>query len=465
VTQTKVETGAPVGSLDELAVIRARASADPIWKADHLFGFHAWSKQREILRAVRAHSRVAVRSCHGVGKTAVAAIVVLDFLSEHPRSRVITTAPTFSQVEQLLWREIRGRYHKSALPFGGRLTNTKLELADDWFALGLSTNEPDRFQGHHSDHLLLVVDEASGVDEEIYEAAEGFLTNTDARTLLIGNPTQLTGQFHRAFTSERALWNTIGISAFDSPNLTGEQVPDLVARALVSKSWVDDKRIKWGEQSPAYQVRVLGEFASTADDTVCSLGNVEAAQQRSLPRGEPVEISCDVARFGSDETVIAVRYGQKAWIVETYTKRDTMETTGRVIHWAAYHHASRVVVDEGGLGGGVVDRLREQRLPFEIEAFNGAQSPVHATGEYPTRRSEAWFALSEQLPGLDLDPDEMLLADLVAPSYKFDSSGRRVVEPKDETKKRLGRSPDRGDAFVMLFAPATPSVTVEDFDL
>jgi phage terminase large subunit len=263
------------------------------------------------------------------------------------------------------------------------------------------------------------------------------------------------------------LWNTISISAFDSPNLTGEAVPAHVARSWSRSAGSTTSGSSGASRSPAYQVRVLGQFASTADDTVCSLGAVEAAQERDLPRGEPVELACDVARFGSDETVIAVRHGQRAGSSQTYSKRDTMETAGHLIHHAAYHGATRVSVDEGGLGGGVVDRLREQRLPFEVEAFNGAQShpQVFAPGEYPNRRSEAWFALSEQLPEIDLDRDEMLLADLVAPSYKFDSSGRRVVEPKDETKKRLGRSPDRGDAFVMLFAPSTPSVVVEDFDL
>jgi hypothetical protein len=302
---------------------------DPVGFCRTVLRFEPWSKQAEILESVRDHQRTAVRSAHGVGKTSTAARAVVWFLSAYPYSRVITTAPTFTQVRELLWREIAVGHAAADGFFDGQLFDTRLELGPDWFAIDLSTDRPERFAGHHAEHLLLVVDEASGVDERIYEAAEGFLTSQSARVLLIGNPTTTVGTFYSAFTSERALWNTISISAFDSPNLTGETVPESVARRLVSKGWVETAAKKWGEGSPLYSVGVLGDFPSQADNT---------------------------------ETVIAVRRGSRVRIAQTYGKTDLMETADRILRVARQESAKElpatIVVDDIGIGGGLVDRLR-----------------------------------------------------------------------------------------------------------
>jgi phage terminase large subunit len=425
---------------------------DPVSLAQALFGAHLWSSQRAVVQSVWEHKRTAVRSCHGVGKTYTAAIVALTFLLTYPRSRVITTAPTFTQVENLLWREIHALMSRCEFDFGIDPSATKLELAPDWFAIGLSTDKPERFQGQHAEHILLIVDEASGVDDLIYEAGEGYLTSEHARLLLIGNPTQLAGQFHRAFHSERHLWNTIHISAHDSPNLSGEDVPDHLRRHLISRSWVEEKAAMWGVESAPYEVRVLGEFPSTADNTVMGLRAVAEAQRRVCD-GEtgPVVVSCDVARFGSDETVIALRQGHRVRVVETFFGKRTTHTAGACLRWAREHDADWIVVDDAGVGGGVTDALMEA-AEFEVHAFNGAEQAIEAD-EYPNRRSEVWFAFADLLPTLDLDEDMQLAGDMTAPTYKLDSKGRRVVESKADTKKRLGRSPDRGDAVLMAYAP------------
>src|SRR5262249_35015622 len=154
------------------------------------------------------------------------------------------------------------------------------------------------FQGHHAEHLLLVVDEAPGVDEAIFEAAAGFLTSPGAKLLLIGNPTKLGGEFYDAFHRNRGLYHTIHISAFDTPAFTAEQVPYSPRRRLVTPEWVEEHRRKWGEDSPLWQVRVLGDFPNTSDDSVLSLLAVEAARDRACPEGAPAVIACDVARFG-----------------------------------------------------------------------------------------------------------------------------------------------------------------------
>lgn len=436
------------------AEVIAAIRRDPVRFVDKVLGFTPWSTQRAILESVRDNPRTAVRSCHGSGKTAIAARCVLWFLAAHPNSRVVTTAPTFTQVRDLLWREIAAGVARAPQGFFGEPNLTRLEVSPTWFAVGLSTRTPEHFQGHHAENLLLVVDEASGVDEAIYEAAEGFLTAPGARVLLIGNPTATSGTFFRAFHSERTLYRTIHIPATETPNLTGEEVPAPVAKSLVSAAWVEEKRAQWGEHSPMFQVRAMGNFPTDPDDAVLGIGKVERARERECEPGTPVVIACDVARYGSDETVIAVRRGDRIRLARSYNGRNLMETAGNIIEVARAEWDERtpvrVVVDDTGLGGGVTDRLREQG--YTVEAFSGG-ARANEPDLYPNRRSEAWFAFADQIDHVDLDTDEQLAADLVAPRYTLDSAGRRVVEKKDQTKRRLGRSPDRADAVLMAFAP------------
>jgi phage terminase large subunit len=444
---------------------RSRYAADPVAYARDVLGFEPWSKQREILESVRDHKRTAVRSSHGTGKTAIAGRVALWFLDCFPGSRVITTAPTWTQVKNLLWREIHVAHYAAGdrrHPVG-KLHDTGLEMAPDWFAVGFSTNEPERFQGHHAEHLLLIVDEASGVSDAIFNAAQGFLTAHGARLLLLGNPTQLAGEFFDAFHSKRAGYERIAISTLDTPAYTAEQVPDVVLRSLPTREWVDEMRRLYGEESPLWSVRVMGEFARQPDDSVMALAALEAAQAREAKPGRPLVVACDVARFGSDETVIAIRHGDRIRIWWVARGKDTMQTTGWLMQAIDEVKAEEgeyplVVIDDAGVGGGVTDRLREvarTRGTTKIVAFNGAERAIRRD-DFPNRRSEAWFAFAEKLPELDLDADEQLAADLLAPRYRLDSQARRVVEPKAETKKRLGRSPDRADAVLMTLV-AQPS--------
>lgn len=449
-----LRAGMPTKS--EARSVASRIQQDPCWFIDEVLGFTPWSKQREIIESVRDHPRTAVRSCHGSGKTATAARICLWYLAAYPHSRVITTAPTFTQVRDLLWSEIGAGARSAPQGLFPDPDLTRLQIEQDWFAVGISTDRPERFQGHHADRLLLVVDEASGVSEQIFEAAEGFLTGEHARVLLIGNPTISAGTFYRAFTADRALWNQISISALETPLLSGEPVPDGVAKSMVSPEWVEEKRAQWGVDSPMYAVRVLGEFPEQAENQVVSLSDIEEAVVRDPEPGDEVVVACDVARFGADETVIVVKRGNRISIERAYTGQDLMATCGAiadVVRGQGSYSSLRVVVDDAGLGGGVTDRLRE--LGFPVDPFLGSQAALDGEA-YPNRRSEAWFAFADQLPYLSLERDDQLIADLVAPTYKLDSRGRRVVEDKDTTRKRLGRSPDRADAVLMSVAGGRP---------
>ena len=420
----------------------------PEFFARAVLGASLWSKQVEVLTALRDHRRVAVRSGHGIGKSYVAAVAALWWLTSHPQSRVITTAPTWTQVRDLLWREIRMLHAGARMPIGGDMQQTRLELDDKWFATGASTDRPESFQGHHATSILLIADEASGIADDIFEAGEGFLTSEHSRLLLIGNPTQASGQFYRAFHSERSLWDCHTISVLDSPAFTAEQFAH--ADKLTQPQWVDEHRKLWGEDSPLWHVRVLGEFPSLGDDAVISLALVEAAQRRSVPppeRGVEEVVACDVARFGADSTVIVTRRDRRVRVTEVYNGRDLMRTCGAIIRAAEQCTGTpRIVVDDDGVGGGVTDRLREQG--HTVEGFR-AGAKAYDDKHYYNRRAELWFNGADEMKTLDLDPDEQLAADLVASKYTLDSKGRLQIEPKEKTKQRLGRSPDKADAALM----------------
>jgi hypothetical protein len=248
-----------------------RARRDPVWFFEEILGCETWSRQREVIEAVRDHARVAVRSAHGLGKTFTAARIVLWFLfCWGPRScRAITTAPTWEGVRDLLWAEINVAVAEARVPLGMAPNVTDLRLSADWFAKGLSTDVPERFQGHHADHLLLIVDEASGVEEAIYRASKGFLTGRHTRVVLLGNPTRTVGTFYDAFELDpnkkrrKRPYHKIHLSAFDSPNLTGEQVSQRLLDALPGREWIDEMEDEYGDDSGEFEIRVRGNFADT----------------------------------------------------------------------------------------------------------------------------------------------------------------------------------------------------------
>lgn len=453
---------------------------DPVRAAQDILGRELWSIQQQILLSTFAHPRTAVRSGNGVGKTFTAGTVAPLFALAYPHSTVLTTAPTGRQVREVLWREIRKAWNDARLTIDRAMRElgvdyvplpeakqVGIDLAEDWFMLGQSTDEPERFAGYHAEHLLLVVDEASGVKDSIYDAAEGNLTSGGAHMLLIGNPTQTSGQFYRCFTKDAASWERIHISVLDSPNFTKEKVSDAIHRRTTSRSWVEDRLKRWGRDHPLSQVRIFGNFPSTADRTMISLAQVEEAQRRDTIReavlmdAHPV-IAIDVARFGRDETVIAVKRGPVVRILDAYAGRRTTHTVGRALHHAqnllgANCLGVTIIVDDVGVGGGVTDQLVELASDrMTINPYNGGEKAIDEE-HYANRRTETWHQFSLALDAdVVLDTDEQLTADLVAPEYKFTSRGQMQLEPKDDTKKRLGASPDRGDAVVMLLDPGSP---------
>jgi phage terminase large subunit len=442
-----------------------RIQSDPVFFDVELLGGNPWSTQRTIMESVRDHPRVAVRSCHGAGKSHVAARIALWFLYSFFRSIVITTAPTGRQVQRILWQELRRAHTNARVALGGRLGMKDLQLDDGWFAFGFSTDEGDSFQGPHAEHVLFIGDEASGLDSGLWAAIDGILTSAHCRALFIGNPTNPASAF--AAEAKNAATKSLHISAFDTPNFTafGITLEDIRAGtweakitrplpypALVTPAWVADKWKRWGEASPLWLARVMGEFPEQGTDTLIPLAWVEAAQERELKPDGPHELGVDVARYGDDESVIAERRGPRVRVRLTTAKESTMETAGKVIAALTDSGATQAKIDDIGVGGGVVDRLIELKKP--AVGINVGEA-AHDSDRFANLRAELWWNVRElaETGQLDLDPhDEELAAELTAIKFKYTSKGQIIIEPKEETKKRLKRSPDRADAVMLSFA-------------
>ena len=428
----------------------------PLEFASDILGVKLWAKQEEVLGSLVDHRRVAVKLGNGLGKGFCAAVALLWFLYAHRDAAIaLSTAPTFRQVRHILWRQVHRLYRPNAQLLGGKMLDTRWEIADDRYAMGLSAESADQFQGFHSPNTLIVVDEAEGVSDEIYEAIEAVMTSADPLLLLIGNPTIVTGAFRRAFYEERHLYHNITISALDSPNV---QEGRTVIPGLTSARWVEERRETWGEDNPIYRARVLGEFPDQAEDTLISLSDVEAAARRwaegqaeyAGDGSDEVVLAVDVARFGSDRSVILRRRGSRVMDVRTFRNMDTMQLAGWVA--AAIQEASpeRVCVDEIGVGAGVVDRLKEQGFP--IKGINVARR-ASQDDVFANVRAEGYWRLKELFAAgqIAIPNDHQLMGELSALRYSYDSQGRVLMESKDSMRQRGLPSPDKADALMLAF--------------
>ena len=325
--------------------------------------------------------------------------------------------------------------------------------------MGLSANSDEEFQGFHSPNILIVVDEAEGVEESIYEAIEAVMTSDNCKLLLIGNPTTMSGTFRRAFYDDREMYKTVTISAMESPNVIEERQ---VIRGLATKRWVEERKKVWGEENPIYQARVLGEFPDEGEDTLIPLSRVEAATKRDMNApfdSKPSVVSVDVARFGSDKSVIMRRHWMVVDEIQSFRGLDTMKLTGHVIAAIDAWHPEEIVIDEVGIGGAVVDRLREQG--YSVQGINVGR-PAQDNDHYANLRAEGYWFLRQLFmdQGITIPPDNELIGQLAGLKYSFNSLGRLVIESKEEMRRRGVPSPDKADALMMAFLPGRRKVNL-----
>jgi phage terminase large subunit len=425
---------------------------DPVAFVRDVLGVEPDPWQVEFLEAIaKGHRRISIRSGHGVGKSTGASWAMLWYLVTRYPVKVVVTAPTSAQLYDALFAELK-RWIKELPPALAPLLEVKQERVElkssstEAFISARTSRaeQPEALQGVHSENVMLVADEASGVPEAVFEAAAGSMSGHNAVTILLGNPVRSSGFFFDTHNRLRGEWWTRRVSCVDSPRVSDAYVAEMASR--------------YGEESNAYRIRVLGEFPRQDDDTVIAMDLVEAALHRDVAAAPtaPVIWGLDVARFGSDSSVLCKRKGN---VVPERPRRwralDLMQLTGAVK--AEYDVAmgddrpQEILVDVIGLGAGVVDRLRELGLP--ARGINVSESPAMGA-TYRNLRAELWYRAKTWLERRDcrLPKDEDLIAELVTVRYRFLSNGKIQIESKDDIRKRGLASPDKADAFVLTFA-------------
>jgi hypothetical protein len=441
---------------------------DPVGWITERLGEHVWSKQRDIALAVRDHRRVAVHSCFESGKSWLAARLVAWWLDAHPPGEafVVTTATTGAQVRAILWREIRRAHVKGKL--AGHVNQTEWWLNGEMVAFGRKPADYDAeaFQGIHARYVLVVIDEAAGVPEPIWRAAAGLTANEHSRLLAIGNPNDPQSYFATICGPDSG-WHVIGVSAHDTPNFSGEEIPDGLHDLLISRTYADELAAEVGEDSPVYVAKVLGRFPEDAADGVVPLSFIRACQRLDREYTDadllPVELGVDVGA-GGDETVIRERRGMVAGRTWRYHTPDSTQAAGYVRQVIDETGATRVKVDVIGIGWGVVGTLKEQHAnqehAAEIVGVNVGKASTDPK-RFPKLRDQLWWEIGRELSrshAWDLAAvDETTVAQLIAPTWKPDSAGRHKIEPKVETRKRLKRSPDDADALLLAYYQGPPS--------
>ncbi len=456
---------------EAFSVLRRRADIF----AERCLGNTLWSKQREILRSVSDNPRTAVKSAHGLGKTFVAAAALIWWMSTRHPAEVISTAPTWRQVEKLLWKEVKLAWGRAVPEVRGlgECLQTALKFGNGHEAYGVSTDDTDRFQGIHSPHLMVIVDEAAGVSQDIYDAIATLGTGGEYRELLIGNPTSTDGRFYEAFRDQRLGYSCISMSVEDSPHWTGEQCAEVVLRSLTTRVWAEERALDWGTDSPLYQSRVLARFPEgDADNILVPLSWAEAAQLREPPEDadNTAQLGLDVARYGNDTSCMAGRVGYNlAYIEGKPGNTGTLDVVGWAssvaLQWAARHGSVRVLVDEG-YNPGVVDLLlarKDAGVTYEAVAFGGAALDPE---RHINRRNEMYWGLRELFRSGNSDADLCItatgpavarfVAQVSAMRYTYDVRLRPKLESKDDMRKRGMPSPDEADAVALAFARPQP---------
>ena len=439
--------------------------------------------QRKFFDTLKDHRRVAQRGPRGGGKSFEAAMAVLWFaLTREAIGRdwkVVTTASAWRQLTKYLWPEI----HKWArkMKWGPRMGRGPLDPNRELIGMSLrlehgeafavASDKPESIEGAHADSLLYVFDEAKAIPDAVWDSAEGTFSggNTEGRetyVIALSTPWLESGRFYEICSHKIPGWEVQAVT-----------LPEVLAAGRVDRAWVESCAAMWGVDSAAYKNHVLGEFARQEDAGLIPIDWLEAAVARwkeareaGTSSKEPLVIGADIAEGGTDKTSFALRRGMMVEEVRRFDRAGLMETAGRLAGILDGNPGSCALIDVIGIGAGVMARLREmEKAVFPFNAAEG--TPERDTsGElgFANRRAWGWWRLREALdPGrgsqVALPPDPKLIGDLCAPKWRVNSSGKIQIEAKDEIRKRLGRSPDDGDAVMMAFSsewePDGPSVS------
>ncbi len=448
--------------------------------AHDILGIDFWSKQDDVAVSVRDNRFTVVEAGHAVGKTLDASAIVTHWLCTRSPAKAVTSAPTHHQVNQLLWRYMRQFKNKATKKLPGEIFETpRWEFPDKLrFAVGLSPRKDSEIavaslQGYHDENLIVVLDEAAGLSKYLWDVAMSLVTGENNRLLAIGNPVGQSGPFYDATQSPN--FKHIRISCLEHPNV--KERKELIPGA-VSYTWVAERVAEWcrptstpGEKSffwegkwydplPIFTARVLGIPAGEVEDQLIDFSWVDSAQKRwadEYPPGERIA-GVDVARHGEDASVITVRVGDHVKSVQRQYGNDINTTVGWLMNTVKEEQIDHVFVDDTGVGGGVTDLARSLGAP--VDGVHPQWSAAQRT-KFSCVHDEIWWTVREKLRNgeMSLPDDDMLAADLVAVKVlRYDLQGRPVFEKKDDMKKRLGRSPDSGDALALSYYGTFPEM-------
>lgn len=430
--------------LTELAKKLVSYRNKPVQFVENIIGATPDPWQREALEAVAAGKSVAIRSGHGTGKSALLSWIILWFLVTRPYPVIPCTAPTQHQLSDILWAEVRRWLNHSKIKDIVTWTATRIGLVGNeevWFAVARSCAAPENLAGFHSEHLLYIVDEASGIEDEIMSVVDGALTTENAIVVMAGNPTKRSGYFFDAFHASRDLWHRIHISSEDSPR--------------VGKAYAERMAAQYGRDSDIYRVRVKGDFPLSEADGFIGIDAVESAVARYETASDsiPAVMGVDVARYGDDDTVFVIRKGNKVSLIERHHGLSIPQTAAKAIELAKDQSVERIAVDDSGVGGGVTDLLLESDELREIDCGvipvnNGSSSP---DPHYANLGSYLWGNLKNLLSEIAIPDDEELIGELTTRRYSLTPQGRIRLERKEEMKRRRLPSPDSADALALAF--------------
>lgn len=444
-------------------------------------------EQRKILSSVAKNQMTSVRSGHGVGKSTVEAWVVIWFMVTRPFPKIPCTAPTQHQLFDILWAEV-SKWLRNNKALAEELIWTKEKLymkgyPEEWFAVARTASKPDALQGFHADDVLYIIDEASGVEDDIFEPVLGALSTPGAKLLMCGNPTQLSGFFYDSHNKNRASYSTFHIDGRKSSRVSQDFVQTIIRM--------------YGEDSDVFRVRVAGDFPLQEDDIFIPLPLVEGSIMTEAPEREKpalIHIGCDVARFGDDKTVIGYKVDEKAQFYKKRNGQDTMKTADDIVELGELlvkkyklrpptkgkngslvyvDDPIPVKVDDGGVGGGVVDRLRQMKRNNPDKLWWLEVYPVkfgqrlkhkyyHDTTTYMMAIVKRLLQPYDEDTGakkpveLILPDDDDLVAQLSGRKYSLTDQSKIRIESKEAVKKRGRPSPDEADCVLLLCLPVKP---------
>lgn len=491
------------------AAQRAHAFRDPVEYQKKILMRRLWQKQEEIIRSVAQNPLTAVKGCHASGKSYCAAGMPLWWLNRYiSGGKVFTTAPTGRQVKTF-WKDIASarlgsRIAKQILP---EPNATGLNISPDRYALGASSSAGVNIQGFHGTNVLMICDEAPGIETEVWDAVEGIRAGGSVRLLELGNPVIPSGHFFDSFTRNRSIYNCISISAFDTPNfhrpdgtsITEEDLENMSAEelayapfpTLITRSWVRERLTVWGRKHPKYLARVLAEFPGDDPHSCFPLAWVERAARdpkeeeiRLALRVGKVQVGIDVAGAGSDETVLTARVGGIILEQHCWPDADPRGSVSAILarlrdgkyvwnptrdnatapEWFRRLEPMQlavVVVDVIGIGYNFALHLADQGFP--VYGFNAGARAIDAT-QFVNQKAEAHWAFRGYLKDGDISnlTDEESAAQLSTIRYRENSRGLTEIERKEERNARgIPGSPDRAESLIDAFLHVRPAVRGE----